>query len=126
MCFCFKHLQSTGGSTRNEKSPLCLFLLPHLLSYKRKNHPWVIYRFLDNLRARFLSHCKSSRNAPQNSLQEIGLVEAEYGVEKGIVTEVSPHSHKSLDFSTCDMDSCEECSLIQINNFPVPILSRII
>lgn len=89
----------------------------------------MTYGFLDDQRTRFQSRCKNktkqnTRNDPQNSPQGIGFVEAGCGVEKGIRIKASPHTHKSLDFSTRDMDSCEQCSLTHIMNFHIPILSR--
>lgn len=84
----------------------------------------MIYGFLGDTRARFLSHCKTNRNDPQNPLKGLGLVEARCGIDKGIMSRASPHTYKNLDFSTCDVESCEKCSLTQIKNFHVCILSR--
>lgn len=82
----------------------------------------MIHGFLGDPRARFLSHRKTNRNDPQNPLKGLGLVEAGFGIAKGIMSRASPHTHKSLDVSR--RDSCEKCSLTQIKIFHVCILSR--
>lgn len=90
---------------------------------RRKSHPWTTYACLDDLRTRFLSHIESNRNGPQISLGAVGIERAPSGVEKRVI-KPQYNTHKSLDFSTCDMDSCEEWDLIQIKNFHMYILSR--
>lgn len=121
MCICSEHFCSITGKHEEWKVSHRPFSSFSCISYKRKSHPWMIYdiALLGDPRARFLSQCKTNRNDTQNPLKGLGLVEAGCGVDKGIMSRASPHTHKSLDFSTCDMDSSEKGSLTQIKNFHV-------